>query len=54
MYDMAVNGGGYLVLNFEKDGYLPMQRQVNTDWQDYTVVDSVVMIQLRSQCSNYY
>jgi len=28
MFDLAVNGGGYLTVNYRKTGYLPAQRQV--------------------------
>ena len=45
-YDMAVNGGGYLNINYNKNGYLPVQRQANLPWQDYTIVDSVIMTKL--------
>jgi RHS repeat-associated protein len=44
-YDLAVNGGGTLVLDFAKGGYLPAQRGVAVPWQDYTIVDDVVMLQ---------
>jgi YD repeat-containing protein len=46
MFDMAVNGGGAITLTYEKDGYLTVQRQVNTPWQDWAVVDDAVMIPL--------
>lgn len=49
MFDLAVNGGGYVTLNYEKTGYLPVQRQTNTPWQNYVVLDDVVMIPLDSQ-----
>ncbi|MBI3344311.1 MAG: hypothetical protein HY028_05585, partial [Gammaproteobacteria bacterium] len=49
MFDLAVNGGGLVTLNYEKTGYLPVQRQTNTPWQDYVVLDDVVMIPLDSQ-----
>lgn len=45
-YDLAVNGGGFLSLDYKNTGYLPVQRQVNVPWQDYVVVDDVVMIPL--------
>jgi RHS repeat-associated protein len=48
-FDLAVNGGGYLTLNYQKDGFLPIQRQVNTPWQDYVITEDAVMIQLDSQ-----
>jgi RHS repeat-associated protein len=50
-YDLAVNGGGYLSLNFQKTGYLPIQRQVNAPWQDYMVADDAVMIALDSKAT---
>ncbi|MFA7157913.1 MAG: RHS repeat-associated core domain-containing protein [Kiritimatiellia bacterium] len=43
-YDMAVNGGGILHLNFSKNGYLPVQRTYDVPWQDYLAIDDVVMI----------
>ncbi|MGH8487836.1 MAG: RHS repeat-associated core domain-containing protein, partial [Gammaproteobacteria bacterium] len=45
-FDMAVNGGGLLTIHYEKPGYLPAQRQVQTPWQDYALVDDVVMVAL--------
>jgi len=44
-FDMAVNGGGVLTVNYTRPGYLPVQRQVNVPWQDYAEVPDVVMIQ---------
>ena len=35
MFDLAVNGGGVLVVQHTRTGYLPAQRQVNVPWQDY-------------------
>ncbi|HEY3487853.1 MAG TPA: Ig-like domain-containing protein, partial [Gammaproteobacteria bacterium] len=49
MFDLAVNGGTVLVLNYEKDDYLPIQREVNAPWQDYIFADDVVLIRLDSQ-----
>jgi RHS repeat-associated protein len=46
MFDMAVNGGGAVTVDYQKNGYLPIQRQLSTTWHDYSVADSVVMIQL--------
>ncbi|MCH8531204.1 MAG: SMP-30/gluconolactonase/LRE family protein [Saccharospirillum sp.] len=45
-FDMAVNGGGLLTINYEKAGYLPVQRQVRPQWNDYAFADDIVMIQL--------
>ena len=44
MFDLAVNGGSYLTLNYRRDGYVPAQRQINTPWQDYVTVEDVVLI----------
>jgi len=46
VFDMVVNGGGRLTVNYEKEGYLPVQRQLNVPWQDFAVADTVVMTQL--------
>lgn len=45
-FDMAVNGGGYLTLKYEKEGYLSAQRTIDTPWRDYQIADDVVLIQL--------
>src|SRR5262249_19051394 len=44
MFDMAVNGGGLLTVNYRKEGYLPLQRQMDVPWQDYSMVHEVCMI----------
>jgi hypothetical protein len=43
-YDLAVNGGGSLNINYTKSGYLPVQRTVDVPWQDYVSRDTVVML----------
>jgi RHS repeat-associated protein len=45
-FDLAVNGGGPVTVDYVKGGYLPVQRQVMAPWQDYAIVDEVVMIPL--------
>ena len=52
MFDMAVNGGGLLTVNYEKTGYLTAQRQVNAPWQDYAWLPDVVMTQVDSNVTN--
>jgi hypothetical protein len=44
MFDLAVNGGGYLTLNYQRSGSLPAQRQVNVPWQDFVVLDDAILI----------
>jgi beta-lactam-binding protein with PASTA domain len=48
-FDMAVNGGGKLTVDFKKGGYLPSQRQVNVPWQDYVVLPEVVLVSFDPQ-----
>ena len=42
MFDLAVNGGGLLVIQYEHAGLLPAQRQVSVPWQDYVVLADVM------------
>ncbi|ADH85039.1 YD repeat protein [Desulfurivibrio alkaliphilus AHT 2] len=46
LFDLAVNGGGLVTINYEKEGYLPVQRQVQTPWRDYVWAPDVIMIPL--------
>ena len=45
-FDLAANGGGTLIVQYSKSGYLPSQRQVDLPWQDYVEMDSVAMLPL--------
>ncbi|MFN0061488.1 MAG: RHS repeat-associated core domain-containing protein [Myxococcaceae bacterium] len=42
-FDFAFNGGGVLILQFVKNGYLPVQRKVASVWRDFSVLRDVVM-----------
>ena len=44
MFDLAVNGGGWLTINYEKEGLLPAQRKVEAPWQDYSALPEVILI----------
>lgn len=44
LFDLAVNGGGQLTVSYQKDGYLPAQRQVRSPWRDYVRADDVVLV----------
>lgn len=44
-YDMVVNGGGRLTLEFAKQGYLPAQRSVTIAWDRETTIEDVALIQ---------
>lgn len=48
MFDLAVNGGGSLTVQYEKTGLLPAQRQVQVPWQQFTVVPDVRLVALDS------
>jgi RHS repeat-associated protein len=43
-FDLAVNGGGVVVLDYTKPGWLPVQRRVRVPWNDHVTVPPVVMI----------
>lgn len=43
-FDVAVNGGTQLTVEYSKDGYLPVQRFVTPPWKDYAVMDDVVLV----------
>jgi RHS repeat-associated protein len=49
MFDMAVNGGGVLTVRYEKEHYLPVQRQVQAPWRDYAWLPEVVMMPYDNQ-----
>lgn len=44
MFDLAVNGGGPLTVQYQKDGFPTAQRQINVPWQDYALVPDVILI----------
>ncbi|MGE0761880.1 MAG: PKD domain-containing protein [Bdellovibrionales bacterium] len=48
-YDLAVNGGGPLSLNFSLDGYFALDRSVQPDYQNYSSLPDVVLLQPSQQ-----
>ncbi|MBU0945940.1 MAG: cadherin-like domain-containing protein [Proteobacteria bacterium] len=52
LFDMAVNGGGSLTVKYTKSGYLPVQRQINVPWQDFTHAPDIVMIALDKEVTS--
>jgi RHS repeat-associated protein len=44
-FDMAINAGGVVVVNYDKAGYLPAQRSVPIDWLSWKVVRDVILVQ---------
>ena len=52
-YDLVVNGGGLLVLEYRKTGMLPAQRQVQVPWRDYLGVADLAMIPLDENVTTF-
>ena len=48
-FDLVVNGGGPLVVDYRKPGRLPAQRQVDVPAQDYVIAPNVMLIALDPQ-----
>ncbi len=51
IFNMAVNGGGLLTINYSKAGYLPVQRKVQTPWAEYAYAEDIIMIPLDEQAT---
>jgi RHS repeat-associated protein len=43
-YDLAVNGGGSLIISIERNGYYGSQRKVSSSHQSFATVDDIVML----------
>ena len=43
-FDLAVNGGGPVVVSYRMKDFLPAQRQIAVPWQDYAWAPDVVLI----------
>ncbi|MBX7144588.1 MAG: hypothetical protein K1X79_09075 [Oligoflexia bacterium] len=52
LFDMAVNGGGDVVVEYRKSGYLPVDRKASTRWQDFSIVEEVIMVPLDPIATN--
>jgi RHS repeat-associated protein len=46
MFDLAVNGGGLLTVNYNLLGYMNAQRQVQVPWEDYARLPDTVLIKV--------
>lgn len=44
MFDLAVNGGGLVTVQYQKAGFPSAQRQVQVPWQDYVVLEDLVLV----------
>jgi len=45
-FDLVVNGGGPLVVQYRKNGYLPAQRRVDVAWHEATYAPDVTLLRL--------
>ncbi len=52
MFDMAVNGGGLLTVNYVKAGFLSAQRQTQTPWQNYAWLPDVALLALDAKVTS--
>jgi RHS repeat-associated protein len=50
-FDLAANGGGRLVLRYEKDGYLSAERTAQPGWQRYERLPEVGMLERSAKTS---
>jgi RHS repeat-associated protein len=48
-FDLVVNGGGPVTLDYSRAGFLPAQRTVDVPWNDYVVAPDVRLVQLDAQ-----
>ena len=51
MFDMVVNGGGLLIVDYAKTGSLRAQRQIRVPWQDFAWLPDVVLLPLDARVS---
>ncbi len=49
---LAVNGGGTLRVRYERDGYLPVERDVEVPWQNWAWAEDVRLTELDSQVTD--
>ncbi len=50
-YDLVVNGGGALIIRFERNGFLTADRTVTPAWRDFMVVDDVALLAIDSEAN---
>ncbi|MEM7479685.1 MAG: RHS repeat-associated core domain-containing protein [Acidobacteriota bacterium] len=43
VFDLAVTGGDEVVVTYEKDGYLPLQRRLEAPWRDFAWAPDAVL-----------
>jgi hypothetical protein len=45
-FDLAVNGGGFITVRYDKEGFLPSQRHLATRVRDFTVFPDVALVKV--------
>jgi len=50
-FDLVVNGGGALTINYARSGYLPAQRKISSSWNDSVWLPDVILTQLDSKAT---
>jgi RHS repeat-associated protein len=51
LFDLAVNGGTLLTVQYEAEGFLPSQRHVQAPWGDFAWLPDVVLVPLDAQAT---
>ncbi|HHJ16702.1 MAG TPA: PKD domain-containing protein, partial [Gammaproteobacteria bacterium] len=51
LFDLVVNGGGHLTVNYRKPGYLVAQRRIKAPWNDYAWLPDVALVELATESS---
>ena len=46
MFDFALNGGKTFTVNYEKEGFLTVQRDIEVPWRDFRTVETIAMTPL--------
>src|SRR5262249_10221310 len=46
MFDLVVNGGGELIVQYTRNGFFPVQRRLRTGWQEMSRIDDIIMVGL--------
>jgi RHS repeat-associated protein len=44
MFDIAVNGGGEVVVDYAREGFMPAQRKIKPNWEEYAELPEVTLL----------
>ncbi len=51
LFDLALNGGETIIVEYQKEGYLPVQRRIVTQRRQFKIVEPVALIQPDAQAT---